>query len=110
MASMRSQVLNANLPRNGVSIKTLSMLKILWIFELGIRKCIWPCKILSQIIMTDLLSGRTHLEINPIPAPTNKHTYACMYVSLYIMLCVEFINLKKKYFTSLYVKVKKITM
>lgn len=57
--------------------------------------------------MTDPLSVRTHLEINPIPASTNKHAYACMYVSLYIMPCVEFIHYGhfKKIF--IFFKVKK---
>lgn len=70
MARMESRALYGNLPRDDISIKTVDVLELLCVFELGIRMSIQPCKILPQIVIPNPLSGRAHLafcEINPSP-------------------------------------------
>lgn len=54
-ARIGSQGFNGYLPRDGVSINLFSVRGVLCVSELGVRKSIRPCKVLSQIMMPETL-------------------------------------------------------
>lgn len=64
-----SQALKSKLPGDGISIKTIGVLGLIWVPELGIGKNVQSCKALPQNIMTNPCQAISILlcaRLNPV--------------------------------------------